>query len=81
MPHINVLELNAVHLAFCHFLPVLRGQHLLIRTDNTSVVAHINHRGGLRSMALHQITKVIHLPGVENQAADLLSRGGPLPSD
>ncbi|KAK7895505.1 hypothetical protein WMY93_020830 [Mugilogobius chulae] len=44
--HINVLELLAVHLALRHLLQGLRGRHVLVRSDNTSVVYHINHMGG-----------------------------------
>jgi hypothetical protein len=59
--HMNVLELKAVPLALRHFLPVLRGQHILILTDNTTVVTHINRQGGLRSMALHQVARELLL--------------------
>ena len=50
--HINVLELRAVHLALRHFLPHLRGKHVLVRSDNTSTVYHINHQGGTKSARL-----------------------------
>ena len=50
--HINALELEAVHRALRHFLPILRGRHVLVRSDNTSVVFHINHQGGTRSLML-----------------------------
>ncbi|XP_053085457.1 uncharacterized protein LOC117596033 [Pangasianodon hypophthalmus] len=33
----------AVFLALKHFLPDLRGRHVLVRTDNTAVVSYINH--------------------------------------
>ncbi|KAL0173812.1 hypothetical protein M9458_029780, partial [Cirrhinus mrigala] len=46
--HINCLEMLAVFLALKHFLPDLRDCHVLVRTDNTSVVSYINHQGGLR---------------------------------
>src|SRR4029434_11094279 len=35
---INVLELRTVALALQHFLPRLVGQHVLVRTDNTSAL-------------------------------------------
>ena len=38
--HINFLELSAV------FLPSLMGHHVLVRTDNTRMVAYINRQGG-----------------------------------
>ncbi|XP_058865945.1 uncharacterized protein LOC131708048 [Acipenser ruthenus] len=93
--HVNILELRAVFLALQHFLPVLSGAHVLIRTDSTTVVAYINHQGGLRSPGLHRIAfrlliwaqanllslRATHIPGVVNLAADLLSRRGPHPSE
>ncbi|XP_024141773.2 uncharacterized protein LOC112154824 [Oryzias melastigma] len=89
--HINCLELLAVSLALKHFLPRLRGEHVLVRTDNTTVVAYINKQGGLRSRRLHTLAhrlivwssshllslRAIHVPGIMNRAADLLSRGNP----
>lgn len=47
--HINVLQLQGVLHALRHFLPVLVGKHVIIRTDNTSVVYHINHQRGTES--------------------------------
>lgn len=90
--HINYLELMAVALTLRHFLPFLRGHHVLVRTDNTSTVAHINRQGGLRSRRLLALTRKLllwstahilslratHVPGVQNTGADLLSRGNPL---
>ena len=89
--HINVLELRAVHLALQHFLPFLRGRHVLIRSDNTSTVCHINHQGGTKSARLLQVStdllrwaaprlaglRATHLPGERNQVADFLSRQKP----
>ncbi|MGH0144157.1 UNVERIFIED_CONTAM: hypothetical protein FKN15_002281 [Acipenser sinensis] len=40
--HINTLELQAVHLALQHYLLVLQNRHVLVRTDNKSVVAVVN---------------------------------------
>ncbi len=42
--YINTLEMLAVFQALKHFLPDLRGQHVLVHTD-TSVVSYINHQG------------------------------------
>lgn len=89
--HINYLELQAVWLALQHFLPLIRGQHVLVRTDNTTVVAYVNKQGGLRSHQLHTLAhrlivwacshllslRATHIPGVLNRGADLLSRGSP----
>ncbi len=45
--HINPLELGAVFLALKDFRPQLEQRHVLIRTDNMSVVSYINHQGGV----------------------------------
>ncbi len=50
--HINCLEMLAVFLALKNFLAGLRGHHVLVRSDNTSVVSYLNHQGGLRSRPL-----------------------------
>ncbi|KAG1925996.1 apolipoprotein L3-like, partial [Pimephales promelas] len=47
--HINCLEMKAVENALRFFLPFLKGHHVLVRTDNMSVVSYINRQGGLRS--------------------------------
>ena len=47
--HINVLELRAVLLARLHFLPRLRGHHVIVRTDSTVTAAYINRQGNLSS--------------------------------
>ncbi|XP_068583377.1 LOW QUALITY PROTEIN: uncharacterized protein [Cebidichthys violaceus] len=91
MEHVNVLELRAVHLALKHFLPSLRGKHVLVRSDNTSAVFHINHQGGTRSLELLRVSRALltwaaprltslramYLPGERNQVADFLSRHKP----
>ncbi len=43
--HINRLEMLAVFLSLKNFLADLRGHHVLVRSDNTSVVSYINHQG------------------------------------
>ncbi|XP_048030341.1 uncharacterized protein LOC125257733 [Megalobrama amblycephala] len=93
--HINCLEMMAVFLALRVFLPDLRGHHVLVRSDNTSVVAYINHQGGLRSRPLYRLTHQIllwsqgkllslraaYIPGVQNIGADILSRQGLRPGE
>ncbi|KAL0183550.1 hypothetical protein M9458_019246, partial [Cirrhinus mrigala] len=93
--HINCLEMLAVFQALKHFLPDLRDRHVLVRTDNTSVVSYINHQGGLGSRPLyklaHQILvwsqgkllslRAVYLPGYLNVGADILSRQGPRPGE
>ena len=91
----NVLELTAVLLALKHFPPVFAGRRVLIRTDNTSAVYHINHQGSTRSGSSLKLTQQLlswayprllslgarHLPSTQNTAADLLSRRQPHPGD
>ncbi|XP_037832808.1 uncharacterized protein LOC108247140 [Kryptolebias marmoratus] len=93
--HINLLEMEAVHLALKHFLPAMRGRQVMVRTDNTAVVSYINRQGGLKSPTLHararrlllwaqtegMSLRAFYLPGPLNTAADLLSRGAPHPGE
>ncbi len=86
--HINCLELLAVHLALNRLKRRLRGEHVLVRTDNTATVAYINRQGGLRSCRMSQLARhlllwsrkhlrslrAIHIPGLLNRTADELSR-------
>ncbi len=85
--HINCLEMLAVCRACQFFLPDLIGRHVLIRSDNMSVVSYINHQGrclleaplewaqlNLRSL------RAAHLPGRLNQGADMWSRSN-VPSE
>ena len=44
--HIKVLEMLAVQNALQHFRAQLVGQAVLVRSDNPTVVAYINHQGG-----------------------------------
>ncbi|XP_013874757.1 uncharacterized protein LOC106525168 [Austrofundulus limnaeus] len=90
--HINCLELLAVLLALKQFCPVLQNQHVLIRTDNTTVVSYINRQGGTRSLPLLELSHTLlqwcnvhflsiratHVPGRLNLGPDLLSRGRPM---
>ncbi|XP_029924002.1 uncharacterized protein LOC115371027 [Myripristis murdjan] len=93
--HINVLELRAALLALRHVLPRLRGHHVIVRTDSTVAAAYINRQGGLGSPVLCKLATVLwqwahplflslramHVPGVLNSAADIMSRGGPQPGE
>lgn len=45
--HINHLELKVVSLALVAFLSQLEQQHVLIHTDNMSVVSYITCQGGV----------------------------------
>ncbi|CAM4662369.1 unnamed protein product [Leuciscus chuanchicus] len=93
--HINRLEMLAVFRALRSFITDLRGHLVLVHTDNTSVVAYINHQGGLRSRPLSNLARHIllwsqgkllslraaYIPGVQNIGADTLSRQGPRPGE
>ncbi len=84
--HINCLELRAVILGLIHFLPSLRGCHVIVMTDNMLVVSHINRQGGSRSRTLNRPARrlllwaqdkflslrAVHVPGVLNLAADFV---------
>ncbi len=92
---INRLDMLAVFLALKNFLTDLRGHHVLVRSDNTSVVSYINHQGGLRSRPLCKLAcqillwsqrKLLSLratciPGAHNIGADILSRQGLRPGE
>ena len=85
--HINVLELRVVILALYHWVTILHGHHVLIATDNTTVVAYINKQGGTHSHLLLQLVvdlflwlqtqditlRARHIPGCLNVISDQLS--------
>ena len=87
--HINYLELLAVFLALKEFEQFLVGHHVLVRTDNTTTMSYINRQGGIKSLRLCSLAHRLlvwcdsrflsltacHVPGLQNSAADLLSRG------
>ncbi len=69
------------------FRPQLEQRHVLIRTDNMSVVSYINHQGGVRSNKhaanlllcadRHFLSiRAAHIPSLLNHRADMLSRKG-----
>ncbi|KAK3526557.1 hypothetical protein QTP70_030696 [Hemibagrus guttatus] len=75
--HINCLEMRAVFLALKHFLPHLRGFHVLVCTDSTTVVAYINHLAQqilLWAESILLSLRAIFVPGHINWEADFLSR-------
>ena len=57
LPHINVLEFQAVILSLHHFLPLVRHRTVLIRTDIVTVAAYIyiNKQGGTHSARLNAL--------------------------
>ena len=46
--HINYLELKAVFLALREFQDLCLHKMVLVATDNTTVVSHINKEGGMK---------------------------------
>ncbi|XDV39639.1 hypothetical protein PO909_008842 [Leuciscus waleckii] len=86
--HINCLEMLAVNNALTHFCPQIKGRHVLVRSDNMSVVSYINRQGGLRSRNLYRLAerllvwaqrnlrslRAAHVPGLLNIGPDRLSR-------
>ena len=86
--HINCLELLAATLAVQSFLKDKLGVHALLKLDNTTAVAYINHQGGTVSKTLVMLTRNLwmwclernisivaeHVPGALNQIADEESR-------
>lgn len=85
--HINVLELKAIYFG----LKCLWDGHseiIKVYTDNTTALAYVNKKGGVRSDQCNEVAQDIwawcennelmiaatHIPGVENIAADFRSR-------
>jgi hypothetical protein len=93
--HINELELLAIEMGLRSFLPQVRHKVLLLRVDNTTAVAYLNHQGGTRSLRLSMAAQriwelaldngmyleAVHIPGVDNVEADAASRAGPRPHE
>jgi ribonuclease HI len=87
----NARELSAVRLALQRFKTELRlhpNTSLLVRSDNTTTVSDINSLRAPKSLLTHLLRLLsvaralrisltaLHIPGVQNQAADRLSRMG-----
>ena len=86
--HINLLELEAVFRALRQFIACLKGKHVLVNTDNTTVSCYINRQGGARSRSLSLLSEKLllwcqthnlqltakYVPGRFNVLADALSR-------
>ena len=86
--HINILELQSAFNSLCHFCSLIHNKHVLIHSDNWTVVANITRQGGIHSPHLCLITRQMFLwaldnwisiwaaciPSVDNSVADMLSR-------
>lgn len=87
---INDVELLAVQLFICSSdTKIFLFCSVLVKTDNTTAVAYINRRRGLRSVQLHTLVHRLIVwsskhflslkdTGILNHGADLPSRGNPL---
>jgi hypothetical protein len=88
--HINYLELLAVDRTLSVFESELRGQHVLLWEDNTTVMHVLNNRTTRSPELMHLLRRVHHhisalgidlevrwIASEENSQADALSRGSP----
>ena len=86
--HINILELQTVEIIFQCFFKIFSNCSILIRTDNTSVVAYINKQGGSCSAKMCALAlkiwsfcisrkimiNALYISSDKNKKADALSR-------
>ena len=86
--HINELELLEVYFGVKSFLPLLKGKHVCIKSDNSTTVCYLNAMGGTKSPHYNKRAKSVwmccmqnyiwltacHLPGVLNVEVDKNSR-------
>ena len=86
--HINILETKAVLFSFKSFFRDLYDSSILIKSDNSTTVAYINHQGGVKNqtisdlifelyefcLARNILIKASFLQGRLNTRADTLSR-------
>ena len=85
--HINVLELKAIQLGLDRLCPQGVGR-VKVWTDNTTALAYVRKKGGVKSGACNQVAKdiwewcesrqvklsIAHVPGDHNVLADFKSR-------
>ena len=85
---INVLEIKAIHLGLMALCRDVQNTHILVKTDNTTAVAYVNHMGGSHSPSCNEAAREIwewcqsqnnwlvatHIPGKHNVQADAESR-------
>ncbi len=91
--HVNCAEIMPVFWALKAFLQALKGYHVLVHSDNMTVVALINCQGGFRLWFLYKMVRhhllcaqcnlgsfrAVHIPGRLNQGTDMLSLGSMSP--
>ncbi len=87
--------MSAVFLALKNFLADLMGHHVLVHSDNTSVVSYINPQGGSQARPLCKLAcqilmwsqgkllslRAAYILGAHNIGADILSRQGMRPGE
>ena len=86
--HINALEIKAASLGVKALCSSFKSCHIQVQIDNTTAVSYINAQGGTHSKVCNALTKDLllwckernihlsscHIPGIDNEAADKLSR-------
>ena len=86
--HINYLELKAIHFALLAFKGSIQNCKVRLNCDNTTAISYINKFGGCRNVALNYLSRqiwlwciynkvsinAVHIPGLDNQVADSMSR-------
>ena len=86
--HINWLELKAIQLSLIYFLPIIKNKSISVKCDNQTAICYFNKLGGTHSPLLCHLALEIgkfleeneivsiasHISGVQNFAADYLSR-------
>ena len=91
----NWLELKAIHLALLHFLPLLEGRCVSLRSDNMTALSCVRRQGSLVSPSLWSLSREIlvlawqsgvrlvpqHLRGALNVLADKASRESPISTE
>ena len=69
--HINELEILAVHFALRCFKPHIKGKHVKVNSDNSTVVCYVNAMGGTKSPSCNKLCSGhLDLPGTLNVEAD-----------
>ncbi|XP_041357753.1 uncharacterized protein LOC121374713 [Gigantopelta aegis] len=93
--HINLLEMEAVRRACLQFWSIIRHRRILLRCDNTAVVAYLNRWGGTKSESLSRraleiqelcdqwgiVLTAKHTPSSVNDLVDALSRRSPVQTE
>ena len=86
--HINYLELLAIFFALKSWCSQKRNIHIAVQSDNTTAISYINYMGGMCSLSMDNLSKIIwdwclerdllitafYLSGSENIHADFSSR-------